>query len=140
MYNRIMVPVDLAHADVMRKAIGTAAEIAKSHGSALTFVGVTGSSPGSVAHNPEEYAARLRDFADRAGAEHGVEIAADALVRHDPAVDLEKALVEEAKRIDADLVVMATHQPRGMAFLFGSNAGYVANHAPMSVMLVRGTL
>jgi nucleotide-binding universal stress UspA family protein len=93
-----------------------------------------------VAHNPTEYAAKLKAFADQAGTEYGVAITSDTLVRHDPAVDLEKALVDEAKRLEADLVVMASHQPRGMVFLLGSNAGYVANHAPMSVMVVRGTV
>jgi nucleotide-binding universal stress UspA family protein len=141
MYNRIMVPVDLAHADALKKAIATAAGLAKSHGAELTFVGVTAAGPGQVARTESGYVEKLRAFAEAAGQEHGVRVAADTVHRHDVTADLDKALVEEARRLDADLVVMASHQPAsGIASLLGSHAGYVAGHAPMSVMVVRGGL
>ncbi len=60
MYTRILVPVDLAHADRLSKALDTAAKIAKGDGATLIYTGVTGSEPSAVAHNPEEYARKFR--------------------------------------------------------------------------------
>lgn len=46
-------------------------------------------------------------------------------------------IVDEANRVEADVVVMGTHGRRGLArFMLGSVAEYVARHAPMSVLIV----
>ncbi|MCB1353147.1 MAG: universal stress protein [Rhodobacteraceae bacterium] len=138
MYRRIMVPVDLEHAEKLGKAIATAADLAKIYGSEISFVGVAGSAPSRVAHTYQEYCQKLDAFAAGEASRLGVAIAADPIEDHDVAVDLDARLLREAGRIGADLIVMASHMPGRLSFLGGSNAGYVAQHAAISVMIVRG--
>ena len=138
MYARIMVPVDLAHADRLEKALGTAADLARHYGAGLTLVGATGTEPGPVARSPEAFAEKLDRFAAEAGERLGIGIEASTLHLHDVSIDLDNALIHKAADIGADLIVMASHVPGAAAYLFGSNAGHVAQHAPVSVMVVRG--
>jgi nucleotide-binding universal stress UspA family protein len=56
---------------------------------------------------------------------------------HDPAVDLNETLIEQAEKRGDDLIVMASHIPGVAEHIFSSHAGYVAQHAPVSVMVVR---
>jgi nucleotide-binding universal stress UspA family protein len=137
MYKRIMVPVDLAHAAALDKAIQTAADLARHYGGALVLVGATGSEPSSVARSPQEFAARLADFAKGIGDRFGVPASSDALHLHDVTIDLDPKLAGHADKIGADLIVMASHVPGVADYLFGSNAGKLAQHAKMSVMVVR---
>lgn len=137
MYKRIMVPVDLAQSDTQEKAIGVAADIARLYQAPITFVGVTETAPGAVARNPEEYGRKLADFARREAAERGIVADARSYVANDPAVELDDTLLEAARDVGADLVVMATHAPRLTDRLFGSHGGGVASHAGVSVLLVR---
>lgn len=137
MYKRIMMPVDLAHADRLEKALKTAADLAKHYRAEMILVGVTGSEPGPVAHNPEEFATKLDDFAAKAADRLGTAIEGQTIHLHDITSDLNRTIVRKAKEIDADLVVMASHIPGVAEYIFGSHGGEVAQHAPMSVMLVR---
>lgn len=139
MFRRIMMPVDLAHAGRLEKALAVAADIARRHEAELTFVGVTGSEPGPVARTPDEFAAKLDAFAASAAESHGIpKTKAEAIRLHDVTADLDAALIEKARQIGADLIVIGSHVPGAMEFLIGSNAGHVAAHAPVSVFVVRG--
>lgn len=137
MYNRIMVPVDLAHADKLDKALDTAADLASHYGAKLCFVGVTTSQPSSVAHSSEEYAEKLDAFAAERAQKHSQEIETKTVVSHDPARDLDEALGKAAKELDSDLIVMASHVPNFAEHIFSSNAGYLASHMDTSVFVVR---
>ena len=137
MYRRIMVPVDLEHGGALEKALATAAAIAQQQGGALTYVAVTTSAPGPVAHGPEEFTEHLQEFAAEQGRRFGVETHALTRVSHDPTSDLNTTLLDAADDLDADLIVMASHVPGVIEHLFASHAGYVANHAKMSVFVVR---
>jgi len=137
MYKRIMVPVDLAHAARLDKALTTAADLAKHYGAEMIVVGVTGSEPGPVAHSPEEFARKLDAFAAAATERFGTRIEGQTIHLHDITADLNRTLVRRAGEIDADLIVMASHIPGVAEYIFGSHGGEVGQHAPMSVMLVR---
>jgi nucleotide-binding universal stress UspA family protein len=137
MYRKIMVPVDLEHADALDKALSTAAGLAQQHGAAITYVAVTTSAPGAVAHDPDEFDDRLRRFAAEQGRGFGVETDQLTRVSHDPTTDLNRTLLDAADELDADLVVMASHVPGVVEHIFASHAGYVASHAKMSVFVVR---
>lgn len=137
MYKRIMVPMDLTHADRLEKALKTAADLAKHYGAQMTLVAVTGSEPGPVARNPEEFASKLDAFAEKTADRLGAKIDGQTIHLHDITADLNRTLVRKAQEIDADLVVMASHIPGRAEYIFGSHGGEVAQHAPMSVMLVR---
>ena len=46
-------------------------------------------------------------------------------------------ILHAAKRIDADLIVMAAHRPGQADYLLGPNAARVVRHAECSVLVVR---
>lgn len=137
MYKRIMVPVDLAHAAKLTRALDAAVTLAKADGATLIYIGVGTGLPGSIAHNTKEFADKLQAFSDRQGGVHGLPVEAHAVISHDPAVDLDDKLIATAGAIDADLIVMASHVPGVADHWFHSNAGQVAQYAPISVFVVR---
>lgn len=137
MYRHILVPVDLAHKPSLNKAVTVAADLAKHYGATLDFVAVTSSAPGAVASNPDAFANALEMFAGEEGKMHGIEIKATAVTTPDPAVELNSVLDREIHEHDADLVVMASHVPGFANYVFASNAGYLASHTDISVMVVR---
>ncbi|SEA85076.1 universal stress protein [Rubrimonas cliftonensis] len=137
MYDAIMVPVDLAHADKLDKALSVAADLAKLYAAPICYVGVTAATPGSVAHSPREYEQKLGAFARAQAEARGVEATSRALVSHDPAVDLDEALLDAVRETGADLVVMASHVPGLLDAVWPSHGGALASHASTSVMLVR---
>lgn len=137
MYNKIMVPIDLAHVDKLGKAIATATDLAKIYSIPILFVGVTAETPTSVAHNPTEYAEKLREFGAKQSSEHGLTIETRAYPSHDPTADLVKRLISAGAENDADLIVMASHVPGFPDHIFAPHAGSVALHAKVSVFVVR---
>ena len=137
MYRTILVPIDLAHVDRLEKALQTAADLAKHYGAGLCYVGVTATTPGAVAHNPEEFARKLEAFGRGQGERHGCAVATRAYSSHDPAVDLDETLMKAIEEAGADLVVMASHVPGLPEHSFASNAGRLAAHATISVFVIR---
>lgn len=137
MYKKIMVPVDLAHVERLGKALDTAADLAKHYGIPMCYVSVTAETPGPVAHTPREYAEKLARFGAEQAAKHGLEAETAAYTSHDPAVDLDKRLIEAAQDTGSDLIVMASHVPGLPEHIFASNAGAVASHARVSVFVIR---
>lgn len=138
MYKKIMVPVDLAHVDKLTHALDTAANLSKAYSAPVTYVGVTSSVPGSLGHNPAEYQKKLADFAAAQASTHGIETDGKTVISHDPAVDLDSALVKAVNESACDLVVMATHIPNVVDHFWPSNGGRLATHTKASVFLVRG--
>lgn len=137
MYRKVMAPVDLAHLQTLDKALATAADIAKHYGAELCFVGVTSETPGSLGHNPKEYDAKLKEFADEQGKSRGVTTSYHTSVAHDPTTDLDDVLLKTVEEIGADLVVMGTHKPGFADYIWPSNGGKIASHSAASVFLVR---
>ena len=137
MYTKIMVPVDLAHAERLAKALATAADLAGHYRVPVCYVGVTAATPGPLSHNIEEYRRRLATFAGEQAEAHGLRAAAHAVSTHDPTADLRTALLRAVEETGSDLVVMASHLPGLPDHFFASNAGTVASHASVSVFVVR---
>jgi nucleotide-binding universal stress UspA family protein len=137
MFKNIMVPVDLTHLEHLERTLSVAADLAKHYAADLYCVGVTTSMPGPVAHNPSEYAEKLAAFAKQESEKQGIEIKAQAYSSHDPAVDLDDTLMKAAGELGIDLAVMGSHQPGLPEHIFASNAGYLASHAAISVLVVR---
>ena len=117
MYKKIMVPVDLAHVDKLARALDTAANLAKFYHAPVTYVGVTSSAQTGT---------------------HGIQADGKTVVSHDPAVDLDDALIKAVDETGSDLVVMATHIPNVADHIWPSNGGRIATHTNASVFLVRG--
>ena len=138
MYRKILVPVDLAHIGQLEKALATATDLSKHYSIPICFVSVGAAAPGVVAHNPAEFKARLDEFTQTESESRGlVQVTSMALTAHDPSVDLDKVLMKAIEESDADLVVMQSHIPGFPEYLFASNAGYIAMHSKVTVLVVR---
>jgi len=137
MYKKIIVPIDLAHTEKIKKATDTASDLAKHYGAKVCYVSVTVSAPSEVAHTPDEYKQKRHAFAQEESRVHGQTIEAAVYVSHDPAVDLDKQLLKAVHETGSDLVVMATHVPGLPEHIFASNGGALAMHADVSVFLIR---
>lgn len=132
-----MVPVDLAHLGQLDKALTTAADLAKHYGVPVCYVSVTAAAPGGVAHNPQEFADKLEAFAREQASSHGHEASSKAYTSHDPAVDVDDTLLRAVGDTGSDLVVMASHVPGLVEYVWPSNGGKIAAHSNASVFVVR---
>lgn len=137
MFKKIMVPVDLAHADKLKRALDVAADLSKHYGASAHLVGVTAPQPSAVAHNPKEFVSKLESFAAKEGEARNAAFKTKAVTSHDPATDLDETLQTASHELGADLVVMASHVPGFAEHVIGSNAGYLASHSDLSIMVVR---
>lgn len=137
MFGRIMVPVDLTHADKLTRALEVAGSLARAEDATLIYAAVGASVPGALSHNPEEFSDRLGTFAKAQADNHGQPVEHLAVIAHDPAVELRDKLVEAATQCEADLIVMASHVPGLADHWLHGNAAHVAQHAPISVFVVR---
>lgn len=137
MYSKIMVPVDLAHKGDLDKALKTAADLAQHYKIPVCYVGVTPATASSVAHNPQEFEKKLEAFAEDEAKKHGHDASSKAYTSHDPTVDVDDTLLKAVKDVGADLVVMASHAPSVIDYVWPSNGGKMAEHAKASVLVVR---
>ena len=144
MYRRILFPTD--GSDITAKALSTAIQLAKLTGATLEVLSVTEPFPYSGISEiqpiaPTEFqesqqrvaSARVKKALDAAkaaglaGSGHTVE-----------ALHPWQAIIEQAKSLDCDLVVMASHGRRGMsALLLGSETQKVLTHGELPVLVVR---
>jgi len=137
-FKKIMTPVDLQHQDHLAKALQCTADLARQWGAEVVYVGVTAPQPSPIAHNPTEYAEKLKDFAAAQAKQHDISASSDPVLSHDPTTDVDEALLKAAHDTGTDLVVMASHMPRAVDYIWPSNGGKIAEHANCSVFVVRG--
>ena len=137
MFERIMVPVDLTHADRIEKALRCAADLAAHYSATAIYVGVTTEQPSSLAHTPAEYAEKLAAFAKEQAEQHGIATESKAYASHDPTIDLDPTLLKAVGEVKADLVVMASLIPNISDRWWPANGGTIATHSDVSVLLVR---
>ncbi|MBA2780107.1 universal stress protein [Billgrantia kenyensis] len=137
MYRKIMVPIDLAHLEVIEPSLQAVADLARHYQAEVCYVGVTSTAPGSVARTPEEYHRKLEEFAQRRAAVHGQPVSAHTISSADPIADLDDLLIDAIKDVGADLVVMPTHPPKHLDVIIPSHGGKIATHTDVSVFLVR---
>ncbi len=137
MFQRIMVPIDLAHIDQLSRPLQVAADAARHYGAEVWYVAVTSDAPGSVARTPQEYQRKLDAFVAEQSTLHGQPTHGRVIISPDPVADLDDTLVHAIKDLGADLVVMGTHLPRHLDAVMPSHGGKVATHTKASVFLVR---
>ncbi|MBB3184262.1 nucleotide-binding universal stress UspA family protein [Halomonas fontilapidosi] len=137
MFHKIMVPVDLAHLDLIEPSLQAVADLARYYDAEVCYVGVTANTPGSVARTPQEYTQKLEAFAEERSKIHGQPVSTHTIVSPDPIADLDDDLIEAIDELGADLVVMPTHPPKHVDAIIPSHGGKVATHTKASVFLVR---
>jgi nucleotide-binding universal stress UspA family protein len=140
MFTQILVPVDLADADLAKSAIETAVSLARASGGSVRLLNVLAMTPVMLAdYVPPDFDAQQRQSAEEALAiiakEAGLEPSQITTVVRQGGVYHE--VLEEAKAIHADLIVMSSHRPAMKTYFLGSNAGHVVRYAKCSVLVVR---
>ncbi len=144
MFQRILVPTD--GSDITAKAIATAIQLAKSVGAQLCTISVKEPFPYSAISEmqptpPQEFF----DAQERIAAKHVQSVVADAEAaglrcqsQTVEALHPWEAIIDYAKRMQCDLVVMASHGRRGVsALLLGSETQKVLTHCTVPVLIVR---
>jgi nucleotide-binding universal stress UspA family protein len=140
MYKHILVPVDLADTDLAKPAIETAVDMARGSGGSVRLVNVLPMTPVMLAeYVPPDFDAQQRKTSEEAlgiiARECGLDPAhVSSTVRQG---GIYHEVLEEAKAINADLIVMSSHRPAMRTYFLGSNAGHVVRYAPCSVLVVR---
>ncbi|MEX0840810.1 MAG: universal stress protein [Xanthobacteraceae bacterium] len=140
MYQQILVPVDLADAGLAKPAIEVAAEMARASGGTMRLLNVLPITPVMLAeYVPPDFEAQQKKSAEDAMAAVTKECKlaperVSAAVRQG---GIYHEILEEAKAIDADLIVMSSHRPAMRSYFLGSNAGHVVRYALCSVLVVR---
>ena len=140
MFQKILVPVDLADPEFVKPALATAVELAKASNGAIRLINVIPMTPVMLA----EYVPPDFDVQQRGSAEEAL-----ALVAKESGLDAGKVssvvrqggiyheVLEEAKTFGCDLIVMSSHRPAMKTYFLGSNAGHMVRYAKCSVLVVR---
>ena len=144
MFKRILVPTD--GSDITTKAVDSSIALAKSLGAAIYTISVKEPFPYSAISEmqptpPQEFFdAQERIAAKRV--QHVIELSTAAgLVCQGHTVEALhpwEAIIDHAKRMECDLLVMASHGRRGVsALLLGSETQKVLTHSKVPVLIVR---
>ena len=140
MYKRILVPIDLADVELAKPAIATAVMMAKESDGSVRLINVLPITPVMLAeYVPPDFEAQQRAAAEEAIAivarESGLPPERVSTVVRQGSIDRE--ILDEAKSIAADLIVMSSHRTGMRTYFLGSNAGHVVRYAACSVLVVR---
>ncbi|WP_416137833.1 universal stress protein [Halomonas sp. HK25] len=142
MYSKIMLPVDLNEESSWKKALPTAVTLCRTFGASLHVVTVLPDyrMPLVGSYFPKDFAKKAHEAITEA--QHNF------IQEHVPA-DIQtqtvivdgspwEAIIKAAKKLEVDLIVMASHNKRKFAdYVLGPNAEHVVHHAKISVMIVR---
>jgi nucleotide-binding universal stress UspA family protein len=140
MFKQILVPVDLADTDLAKAAIETAVSLANASGGSVRLLNVLPATPAMLAeYVPPDFDAQQRQSAEEAltiiAKESGLNGGRIGTAVRQGGIYHE--VLEEAKEIGADLIVMSSHRPGMKTYFLGSNAGHVVRYASCSVLVVR---
>jgi len=140
MYQRILLPIDLADPNLAKPALDTAVMMASVSGGDIRLINVLPVTPVMLAeYVPPDFDAQQRKSAEDALAIVAKEVRLDAgrvtsLVRQG---GIYQEILEEAKSFAADLIVMSSHRVGVRTYFLGSVAGHVVRYANCSVLVVR---
>ena len=140
MFKQILVPIDLADVELAKPAIETAVSQVGASGGKVRLLNVLPMTPVMLAeYVPPDFDMQQRKSAEEAMAiickECGLDPArVSSTVRQG---GIYHEVLEEAKAIGADLIVMSSHRPAMKTYFLGSNAGHVVRYAKCSVLVVR---
>ena len=140
MYRRILVPIDLSDVELAKPAISAALVMAKESNGSVRLVNVLPVTPVMLAeYVPPDFEAQQRVSAEEAIAIVAKEtgLAPDKMSTAVLQGNVDREILDEAKRMHADLIVMSSHRTGVRTYFLGSNAGHVVRYAACSVLVVR---
>lgn len=140
MYKRILVPIDLADVELAKPAIATALMMARESDGSVRLVNVLPMTPVMLA----EYVPPDFEAQQRAAAEEAIGIVAeetglgsDRITTTVRQGTIDREILDEAKEMRADIIVMSSHRAGLRTYFLGSNAGHVVRYAACSVLVMR---
>jgi nucleotide-binding universal stress UspA family protein len=140
MYQHILLPVDLADPNLAKPALDTAVMMANGSAGSVRLMNVLPVTPAMLAeYVPPDFDAQQRRSAEEALAIIAREVKLDAkrvssVVRQGT---IYQEILDEAKAVNADLIVMSSHRVGVRTYFLGSVAGHVVRYATCSVLVVR---
>ena len=142
MYQKILLPVDLNEEASWERALPTALALCRTFGASLHVVTVLPDyrMPLVGSYFPADFSEKahqaISDAQHQFVQQH---VPSDVTVQCAIADGSPwEAIINTAKKLDIDLVVMASHNKRKFAdYVLGPNAEHVVHHSKMSVMIVR---
>ena len=142
MYQKILLTVDLNEESSWTKALPTAVALCRSFGASLHVVTVLPDyqMPLVGSYFPRDFTKKAREALSEAQRQFIAEHVPDDVQAQSIIVDGSpwEAIVKVAKKLDVDLIVMASHTKRKFAdYVLGPNAEHVVHHSKKSVMIVR---
>lgn len=140
MFKNILVPVDIAEPEIAKPAIETAVAISRPTSGSVRLVNVLPMTPVMLAeYVPPDFDVQQRKTAEDTLAAMASEcgLAPDRISTAIRQGGIYHEVIEEAKAMPADLIVMTSHRPDMRSYFLGSNAGHVVRYANCSVLVVR---
>jgi nucleotide-binding universal stress UspA family protein len=138
MFARILLPIDLVEPSSWSTALPVALRLSEDAAGAITLMTVLADwkaslnaqwSPFAYPRMIKEAEEKLRGIARDCGSVCcAVEVAGGSIAT---------GILDSAERIEADLIVLASHRPGLRDYLIGANALHVVRHATCSVLVVR---
>ncbi|MEN5082524.1 universal stress protein [Bosea sp. TWI1241] len=140
MYKSILVPVDLAEAELAAPAIRAAEEFATMSEGTVRLVYVRSLVPVTyMEFVPADFDAGQQADAEAKLAEIAakVKLPAERVSARVLVGSVHGEVLAEADASGADLVVLGSHEPGMLAYVIGSNASAIVRRAKCSVLVVR---
>jgi len=139
MYKEILLSVDLEDENSWRKALPVALEYAKAFGSRLHVITVVPEFGLVRQFFPNDYEAQLKESVKAELHQFTADkIPSNIPVQHIIAHGtIYQEINKAAEKIDADLIILASHRPELGDYLLGPNAARVVRHSKRSVLVVR---
>lgn len=147
MYKTILVPTD--GSDLSNEAVKEAAKLAVFHSAKLHILHVQAhhdrplySDGSAIRYVPKKTAKEQEESAEQAllakaaklALKNGTKAETQFVINNSPF----EAIIKAAKKLDADLIVMASHGRRGLsAMLLGSETQKLLTHTKIPVLVVR---
>ncbi|CAH1653174.1 Universal stress protein [Hyphomicrobiales bacterium] len=140
MYKSIMVPVDLAEAELAQPALAAAVSFAKLSGGVVRLVYVRSLIPVTyMEFVPADFDTEQQQDAEVKLAEIAakVDLPSEQVSAKVLMGSVHGEVLAEADASGADLIVIGSHEPGMLAYVIGSNASAIVRRAKCSVLVVR---
>lgn len=140
MYKSILVPVDLAEADLASPAITAAVSFAEASNGTVRLVYVRSLVPITyMEFVPAEFDTEQQAEAEAKLAEiaAGIPLPPERVSAKVLVGSIHGEVLAEAEASGTDLIVIGSHEPGILAYVIGSNASTIVRRAKCSVLVVR---
>lgn len=141
MYKNIVFPVDVSDEGSWKLALPQAIELVRSFNANLHIMTVVPDFGMSVVSQYFADDAEERMLKDAQNSLHEfvkAHVPEDIKVHHVISQGtVYRRIIQTAKQVDADLIVIAAHRPELRDYLLGPNAAKVVRHSDISVLVVR---